>query len=771
MTDNGHPIEVDLDRILPLLAREIYTSPYAFLRENVQNAVDAIRMQKYRDKKEGVTRDHKIAIRMNGNRLSIADSGIGMSREDLGNYFWSIGKSGKHTEEAKSAGVVGTFGIGGMANFGVCTRLEVVTKKYDEEHAVVSYAEKSQLSAKENCVFYEAASDASEPGTTVTGSLIESITLGQVAEYLEQIVQFIDIPIYAGEKILGGKPFPTVSRDEGASHIVSSGPARARVFIRALHNGQAEIELDKLTWNMKDIDISGYFSTSLGVVTAYQHGFMLATVPVISIFGLGGMINSPVLRPTAGREAVTDESRALIQNLMVAIEKAMALHISQVVGLPERFSSFYKYICHSGSWELAGPASVRVYGVAGRIRMDSMKTASTGKVYYSKDGHDQSIMQAYSEQSKTVILLSSDSHRQKVEKRYLAKYCNATPLEDRVTCLRLIDELSLAEETIKYQLHDRVRRQYLIDGLHIRAGELSHGAMLWAPSVDKSTEKVLFVDFRHPQIQRLIGFRGSLSFDAAFDMFIRDSVLPHLESAFPAYRKRDFDAFLQKLQSTVEYFEIDPSDIERIQQLAAITNMSPEDVATVFGDRRGGTPKPTYVRRSDVATVSGHVNQVVKEAGGRPIEEIRQELEVRLIETEIDAKILDATDVDAQMNMARYYLALTSEAHVLYRRIFIERRPSTDFSWGGHKAGYLFYGHGSAVVYYDIRFEDLIGETEHHERTGKFTVQKSPLILKNQIFLPVPEMFELRLVPTDQTLRFTVSHQILGVDMIDRIAE
>ena len=38
MTEHGHPIDVDLERILPILAREIYTSPFAFLRENVQNS-------------------------------------------------------------------------------------------------------------------------------------------------------------------------------------------------------------------------------------------------------------------------------------------------------------------------------------------------------------------------------------------------------------------------------------------------------------------------------------------------------------------------------------------------------------------------------------------------------------------------------------------------------------------------------------------------------------------------------------------------------------
>lgn len=758
----GHPIDVDLERILPLLAREIYTSPFAFLRENVQNAFDAIRMQKYREQLSGITREHRIFITIDDNRLSISDSGIGMTRDDLASFFWSIGKSGKHTAEAKSAGVVGTFGIGGMANFGVCSRLEVTTRTHTSNESIISFAERNQLSAKEDCVFYESGPPDFPPGTTVTGTLIQSITAEQVIGYLEPIVKFLDVPVWVGSQTLGQKAFPVVRRSEGGPHIVSCGPVKAEVFIRALQNGQAEIQVEQLTWNGTETDVSAVFSTTMGVVSAYQHGFMLANVPVPSVFGLGGVINSSELKPTAGREAVTDESRTLVQNLLAAVEAGLAKHISTVSGLPERFSSFYRYLSQHGRWELAGSATVRVYGSGGRVRLDSLKGSPAGKIYFARDGHDQSIMQAYAEQHKTVVLLSSDGHRQKVENNYLRSYCNASLLEDRVVCLKIVDKLTFSEEAFKYQLLDRLRRQFLIDGLYVRAGELSHGAMLW--TANKASGRTLFVDFRHAQVKRLVALRESLSFDAVFDIFIRDSVLPHLESAFPDLRKRDFDALLRKLQSTVEYFEIDPADVSRIQQLASITNMSPEDIAAVFGGRRSRTPTSTSVRRSDVVAVTQQVNQVIQAAGGKSLDEIRRELEILLLETELlEAKILDATDVQPQIGLARYYLALTQDAHVLYRRIFLERKPSTDFSWGGHRAGYLFYSEGSAVVYYDIQFEDLIGESDTHERTGKFTIEQAPIILKNQVFLPIPTEFEQYLVPSDKTLKFIIKHQILGV--------
>lgn len=764
MAAEGHPIEVDLERILPLLAREIYTSPFAFLRENVQNAFDAIRLQKYRERGAKQCADHSITISLSDNRLSISDTGIGMTRDDLANFFWSIGKSGKHTVEAKSAGVVGTFGIGGMANFGVCSRLEVSTRTRSANCSIVSVAERALLSAKDNCVFYLDGPEAAPTGTTVTGTLIEEISLEKIINYLRPIVRFLDVPIRVGDTVLGKERFPTVERDEGQEWTVSDGPAEASVWIRALQNGQAEIEVESFSWEGKETDVTAVFSTTRNVIAAYQHGFMLANVPIATVFGLGGMINSSVLRPTAGREAVTDESRNLVQCLVRAIERGLAHHIAQTPGLPERFSSFYKYLSQSSLWELAGATTVRVYGLNQRRPLESLKSSERGKVYFARDGHDQSIVQAFSDQGKTVVILSTDGQRQRVEMNYLQNFCNAAVLSDRVTCLRTINRLPINQEAFKYQLLDRLRVQYLVGNLHVKAGELTHGAMLWATSsLSGGDEKVLFVDFRHPQIKRLIELRESHSFDAVFDIFIRDSVFPHLESCFPDLRKRDFDSLLRRLQSTVEYFEIDPADVGRIHQLASITKMPPEKVAAVFGRRSFGSARSTSVGASDVVRVPSAVQEAAREAEGQTLEERKQELEVSLLETDVEAKILDAREVDPALGLARYYLALTNDAHVLYRRIFLERKPSADFSWGGYRGGYLFYSEGSAVVYYDLQFERLVEESEGRERTGKITLQQAPLVLKNQVFLPIPEEMEPELVPVEHALKFTVRHQILGV--------
>lgn len=84
---------VETGRILELLSAEIYDSPAAFLRENVQNAYDAILM---RCTAQNISiRSRKIEIEVEPGRLVVRDDGIGMDADILKNNFWKAGSSGK----------------------------------------------------------------------------------------------------------------------------------------------------------------------------------------------------------------------------------------------------------------------------------------------------------------------------------------------------------------------------------------------------------------------------------------------------------------------------------------------------------------------------------------------------------------------------------------------------------------------------------------------------------------------------------------------------
>ena len=91
--------QIEVAKVLKLLANDIYDSPYALLRENVQNAYDAILMKKQIDN----SFKPKIEIKLEGKQIIVSDNGIGMTRDTVENNYWKAGSSGKNNEEARKA--------------------------------------------------------------------------------------------------------------------------------------------------------------------------------------------------------------------------------------------------------------------------------------------------------------------------------------------------------------------------------------------------------------------------------------------------------------------------------------------------------------------------------------------------------------------------------------------------------------------------------------------------------------------------------------------
>ena len=85
MTESNIAFQVETARVLQILANEIYDSPLAMLRENVQNAYDAVRMQLVpagRPLSEG-----RIDLEIGPKSIKVTDTGIGMTKADLINQI------------------------------------------------------------------------------------------------------------------------------------------------------------------------------------------------------------------------------------------------------------------------------------------------------------------------------------------------------------------------------------------------------------------------------------------------------------------------------------------------------------------------------------------------------------------------------------------------------------------------------------------------------------------------------------------------------------
>ena len=73
------PFHVEINRIIELLAKQIYQSPLALLRENTQNAYDAVLQRLHR----GPAFDPLIEITIEPEKIVVKDNGIGMTWEEL----------------------------------------------------------------------------------------------------------------------------------------------------------------------------------------------------------------------------------------------------------------------------------------------------------------------------------------------------------------------------------------------------------------------------------------------------------------------------------------------------------------------------------------------------------------------------------------------------------------------------------------------------------------------------------------------------------------
>ncbi|MGG4032866.1 molecular chaperone HtpG [Paenibacillus cisolokensis] len=133
-------------RLLEMMINSIYTQREIFLRELISNASDAIDKIYYKaltdDNLTFNKDDYYIKIKADkANRtLTISDTGIGMTKEELENNLGVIAKSGslafKMENEAKDGhNIIGQFGVGFYSAFMVADKVTVISKALGSDEA------------------------------------------------------------------------------------------------------------------------------------------------------------------------------------------------------------------------------------------------------------------------------------------------------------------------------------------------------------------------------------------------------------------------------------------------------------------------------------------------------------------------------------------------------------------------------------------------------------------------------------------------------------
>ncbi|HMK88558.1 MAG TPA: molecular chaperone HtpG [Methylocystis sp.] len=147
---SSHGFTADVARLLQLMAHSVYSERDVFLRELVSNAADACEKLRYESLSNEALAAQAgpplvtISLDKDKRLLTVADNGVGMSRDELVSALGTIASSGTRAflesiEQDKRAGIgeslIGQFGVGFYSAFMVADRVEVTTRRAGADEA------------------------------------------------------------------------------------------------------------------------------------------------------------------------------------------------------------------------------------------------------------------------------------------------------------------------------------------------------------------------------------------------------------------------------------------------------------------------------------------------------------------------------------------------------------------------------------------------------------------------------------------------------------
>ncbi len=134
--------QAEVKQLLQLMIHSLYSNREIFLRELISNASDACDKLRFEALHNGslFESDPDLRIKVGFDKaartLTIADNGVGMSREEVVNNLGTIAKSGTREffsqltgDQQKDAHLIGQFGVGFYSSFIVADRVTVLTRR------------------------------------------------------------------------------------------------------------------------------------------------------------------------------------------------------------------------------------------------------------------------------------------------------------------------------------------------------------------------------------------------------------------------------------------------------------------------------------------------------------------------------------------------------------------------------------------------------------------------------------------------------------------
>lgn len=760
------PFSVDISRMIELLASQIYPSSFALLRENVQNAFDAIMLRRH----AGHVFDPVIEVVIEPTQIIVLDNGIGMSDQELRDNFWRAGSSSKNTDYARAAGVVGTFGIGAMANFGIADRLEVVSESAKVPERTRCVAERATLSVTDECIAFTEETVTGTPGSTITASLPpgKTINVNQASAYIAEFVRFVELPIKVNRRLISQIPF-----EEAVPELVVSwrwnsvdvrlGPQLvADIVLTGSSAGEVRVDISNIHFNGQPLVGRMLLRQGVAAIRAFRNRFGLATASISSIYQLGGIADFLKLQPTAGREALTTDSLLFLNLFGAPLDALISEHLA---GHSESNVSqaFINWAATHKRWDLCGQLRARIEpGDSATLSELAERSQSRALLVYA--GNDTGTMK-HASSDRPVVQLAKNTHRRNCELEYLKRYGKIELLTDEPKILKRLDksELTTAHSALLFRLSEILNSDYFLT-TEISFGTISHGLPILV-SGQKPIAIVLDPTASNVGVvlqiyQNEYGAFGHIAKD-----FVRNVIFPKVSHLVPSATRQGTEAFLKTLQRTRDVFEYERSDLENLTSLWTdyLEGKITFDQATV----KVAAVRRSYQMLNPAST--GRVRDIVPDvADGEELVAFPPDTTANfgamppILRSDIstDRKLLTIENDDPPLKGYRCFLAISNRIREERGEFFLQPHR-TSVVWGGQKALFIFEHHSGEVgLYYDVQMSEPVSPL-----SGGGAFETCTIVMKNQIFIPLPESLQEAFMPKiGETKRLEVRCDLLYID-------
>lgn len=365
--------KVDLRGIIDLAANHMYSSPDVFVREVIQNAVDAITARRQID--PGHTGGVRLELTTGENQrgsICISDDGVGLTVPEVHEFLSTVGGSSKRedaeatAERAEQSGFLGRFGIGLLSCFMVSDEIVVVTRSARTPDApAVEWRGKVDGSY----AVRELAGRELRPGTSVFLTAKEGVEeyfeLERLTELAQMYAEMLPVPIV----VASGTVEKRINREQPPWAI---DPADDAALSETCEHSLGFRPLDAFRIATSTGGVEGYVfirpdrSHSWGGMHRlyangmYVGGQLAGLVPQWATF-VGCVLNARGLKLTASREslhcdsvveACGEEIAAAIRSRLgyllrhdpVRFEVVMGVHDTEIRGLAIKDRAFFEII-------------------------------------------------------------------------------------------------------------------------------------------------------------------------------------------------------------------------------------------------------------------------------------------------------------------------------------------------------------------------------------------------------------------------------------------